>query len=107
MQETVSSAFEKETIKRAQQGDPDAALLALQMAVENIEAHLVDTEEANVWISENIGPDRRYIQQRRKRYDARYNDYGAERLMEARSLDDLLDLSGSLREKVAGVLPQT
>ena len=166
MEETVSSAFEKETIRRAERGDRDAALLALQMAVEKIEARILDTplldyltenlrlfldeqipidtalgveavtntggrprkyvrheiaaadlllrdhagfklEEANDWISENIGPNRRYIQERRKRYDARYNDYGAEKLMESRSMDYLLDLAGSLREKVAGVLPQT
>ena len=64
-------------------------------------------EEAIDWIAEEVGADRRYVQLRRKEYDARYNDFDAENLMESRPLDDLLDLAGSLREKVAGVLPQT
>ena len=64
-------------------------------------------EGAINWIQENVGADRRYIQDRRKEYDSRYNKFGAKSLMESRSLEDLLVLSGSLREKVAEVLPQT
>ena len=162
----LETDFERETIRRAERGDREAALLALQMAVEKIEARLFDTplldylaenlrlfldeqipidtalgveampnaggrprkyddteiaavdlllrdhcglkaEEAIDWIAEEVGADRRYVQLRRKEYDARYNDFDAENLMESRPLDDLLDPAGSLREKVARVLPQT
>ena len=166
MRETISNVFEEDTIRRAERGDRDAALLALQMAVEKIEARIPDTplldylaenlrlfldeqipidtalgveavanrggrprqyddtevaavdlllrdhcglkaEQAIDWIAKEIRADRRYVQLRRKEYDARYNDFGAENLMESSTLDDLLDLAGSLREKVARVLPQT
>ena len=41
-------------------------------------------EEAIDWIAEEVGADRRYVQLRRKEYDARYNDFDAENLMESR-----------------------
>jgi hypothetical protein len=64
-------------------------------------------EEAVEWIEENVGADRRAIQRLRSAYDARYNKFGADKLMESRGQDDLLDMSGSMRKKVGGVLPQT
>jgi hypothetical protein len=64
-------------------------------------------EQAIEWIEINVGADRRFVQLRRKEYDARYNDFGAKKLMESRPVDDLLELARSLREKVGGVLPQT
>lgn len=53
-------------------------------------------EQANEWIANNVGADRRFVQRIRKRYS-----------LERFSQDDLLMLAGSLREKVARVLPQT
>ena len=167
MRETVSNAFfEEETIRRAREGNGEAALLALRMVTENIEARRLDSslldylteclrlfldeevpidtalgveailntggrpakydptevaaadlllrdhanlksEKAIEWIETNIGADRRYVQLKRKEYDARYNGFKVEKLMDSRPKDDLLDLAGSLREKVAEVLPQT
>ena len=64
-------------------------------------------EEANIWIEERIGADRRLVQRRRLEHDSTYNSSYASGLMESLSLDDLLHLSGSMREKVAEVLPHT
>jgi hypothetical protein len=64
-------------------------------------------EQANIWIEERIGADRRFVQKRRLEHDSTYNSSYASELMESLSLDDLLHLSGSMREKVAEVLPHT
>ena len=64
-------------------------------------------EQANIWIEERIGADRRFVQKRRLEHDSTYNSSFASELMESLSLDDLLHLSGSMREKVAEVLPHT
>ncbi len=64
-------------------------------------------EAANIWIEERIGADRRFVQKRRLEYDSTYNPSYAFELTESLSLDDLLHLSGSMREKVAEVLPHT
>tara|TARA_Y100000593_G_scaffold86828_1_gene166311 strand:- start:618 stop:1115 length:498 start_codon:yes stop_codon:yes gene_type:complete len=64
-------------------------------------------EQAAEWIDEYIGADRRTVQRLRTAYDARYNKFGADKLMESLNRGDLIDLCGSMREKVAEVLPQT
>ena len=64
-------------------------------------------EKAVSWIHSNIGADRRLVQRLRLKYDARYNKFGAERLAESLDLDLLLHMSGSMREKVAEVIPHT
>ena len=64
-------------------------------------------EKAIEWIEDNVGADRRFVQIQRQAYDARYNKYDRPALMESRSRDDLLEFSGSLREKVGRVFPQT
>ena len=65
------------------------------------------SEEANIWIEKRIGADRRLVQRNRLEHDSKYNSSYASELMESLSLDDLLHLSGSMREKVAEVLPHT
>ena len=63
-------------------------------------------EEAITWINANIHADRKLVRQLRREYDARYNKF-AERLAESLDLDVLLHMSGSMREKVAEVMPHT
>jgi hypothetical protein len=162
MRNEVSRAFEEETVKRAESGNQEAALFALELAIREIEhsyekSKIIDyfvskvrlfldngvsleralgihsnskdggrpkkydptevaavdlllrdhagfkPEQAIEWIEINVGADRRFVQLRRKEYDARYNDFGAKKLMESRPVDDLLELARSLREKVGGV----
>jgi hypothetical protein len=63
-------------------------------------------EEANVWIEENLGMDRRSVQKIRGEYCSRYNKKTDPDLSESRRRDYLLhDLSQPMREKVAMVLP--
>jgi hypothetical protein len=67
------------------------------------------SEAALKWIMDNVdGVDRRYLQRARAEHDRRYNKHTDEngRLMESLDLESLLHLSGSLRQKVAEVLPQ-
>lgn len=63
-------------------------------------------EAALTWICENIGVDRRFMQRVRVEYDRRYNKHTDGPLMESLSRGLLLHLSGSMRQKVAEVLPQ-
>ncbi|HEX2237136.1 MAG TPA: hypothetical protein VHJ19_01980 [Gammaproteobacteria bacterium] len=64
-------------------------------------------EAALTWICENIGVDRRHMQRVRSEHDQRYNKHTDKPLMESCERDFLLHLSGSLRQKVAEVLPHT
>ena len=64
-------------------------------------------EKAATWINKNIGVDRRTIQRIRTRHDGRYDKISPKTWMESLDKELLLDLTGSMREKVTGVLPQT
>ena len=64
-------------------------------------------EKAATWINKNIGVDRRTVQRIRTRHDGRYDKSSSKTWMERYDKELLLDLTGSMREKVTGVLPQT
>ena len=64
-------------------------------------------EKAATWINKNIGVDRRTIQRIRTRHDGRYDKSSSKTWMERYDKELLLDFTGSMREKVTRVLPQT
>ena len=63
-------------------------------------------EAAASWITSELGPDRRAVQRIRVRFDSRYAKEGDRSLMNGIKKDDLLYLSGSMREKVGRLFPQ-
>ena len=64
-------------------------------------------EQAVEWIAAEIGADRKFTRGLRKEYDSRACKGVGRQLMDGLSRDDLLYFSGSMREKVGRLFPQT
>ena len=64
-------------------------------------------EQAVEWITAEIGADRKFTRELRKEYDSRASKDVGRLLMDGLSRDDLLYFSGSMREKVGRLFPQT
>ena len=64
-------------------------------------------EQAVEWITAEIGADRKFTRELRKEYDSRASKDVGRPLMDGLSRDDLLYFSGSMREKVGRLFPQT
>ena len=83
----------------------DEELMAVDLLLRD---HLgLKKEAAIIWIEENIGADRRHVQRLRKVFDSRGASESSHPLMEALSMDDLLHLAGSMRNKVGVLIPHT
>ena len=83
----------------------DEELMAVDLLLRD---HLgLKKEAAIIWIEEKIGADRRHVQRLRKVFDSRDASESTHPLMEALSMDDLLHLAGSMRNKVGVLIPHT
>lgn len=63
-------------------------------------------DESLSWIEASIGVGRKEAREYRKQYDANFNSGASEPLSEQLEIDDLLSLSGSLREHAYLLLEQ-